>query len=235
MAEKRVPLSRMRKLIGDNLKKSVTEIPQASGYVRVDVTNMLKMQQELQEKGIKVSPTVLFTHAIALGLKKYPQLNARQEGDEIVYYDDVNPGIGTDTKNGLMVLVMKGIQDMTLIETADLFRNLMQKLKSNRLTMDDISGGTVTISNLSKSRIQAFSSIVNNNESMIMGIGAIHKEATVMPDNTIVPRDICNVCININHTLVDGMVAALFLDYLCEVLENPYAHFVLERPAETEG
>jgi pyruvate/2-oxoglutarate dehydrogenase complex dihydrolipoamide acyltransferase (E2) component len=228
MGEKRVKLSRMRKLIGENLKKSILEIPQASGYARIDVTELLQLQQKLGEQGIKASITALLVHAIALGLKKYPQLNARQEGDEVVYYDSVNPGIGTDTKNGLMVLVMKDVQDMTLLETCQAFRDLMGKLKENKLTMDEISGGTITISNLSKSRTLYFSSIINNNESLIMGVGGIHKEASVMPDGSILPRDICYVCININHTLVDGMTSALFLEYLCEILEQPAQHFRLD-------
>lgn len=235
MGEKRVPLSKMRKMIGANLGKSLTDIPQAHGYSQVDITELLRLQDELMQKGHKVSSTALFSHAIALGLKACPKLNARLEGEEVITYDNINIGIGTATKNGLLVLVLKDIQDMTLVQTSQAFRELMHKLRDNKVTMDDISGSTITLSNQSMTRINAFNSIVNNNESLIMGVGTIRKAACVMPDGTIAARDVCNVCININHTLVDGKDSADFMEVVCDALEHPYEKFRLEDVLGTEG
>ena len=235
MGETRTKMSKMRKMIGANLGKSLADFPQAHGYSQVDITDLLKLQAELKEKGHKVSSTALFSHALVLGLKACPKLNARMEGDEIITYDEVNMGVGTATKNGLMVLVLKGIQDMTLLETSEAFRELMHKLRDNKITMDDITGGTITLSNQSMTRIDAFNSIVNNNESLIIGVGTIRKAPCVMEDGSIAVRDVCNVCININHTLVDGKDSADFMDVVCDALEHPYQRFRLEDVFGAEG
>lgn len=221
MGETRKKLSKMRTLIGNNLRKSVQEIPQVSGNIKVDCTEMQQLQKQLLQEGHKVSDTVFLIKAIAVALKDFPEFNSRLEGDEVIVYDTVNAGIAVNTKMGLMVGVLKDVQDKSLLEISAGFKGLMDKLKNNKLSMDDINGGTFTISNLSKSRSLSFSSIINNNECFIMGMGGIHKEAVVLDDGTIAARDVCNVIINLNHVLVDGLAAAFFMERLGEVLDHP--------------
>ena len=224
MSHRREKLSRMRKLIGDNMRRSSQEIPQASGFVSVDFTELLELQQELREQGKKVSDTIFLVKAVVEGLKERPELNARLEGDEAVYYDDINAGVAANTPNGLMVITLRRLQDKSLLEIAELFRDTMGRMSSNKLTMDDISGSTFTVSSLSKSRLRAFSSIINNNECFILGMAGIHKEPVVLPDGSIAARDICNIIVNMNHVLVDGVSITAFLERVCGVLEHPRAY-----------
>lgn len=221
MGERHETLSRMRKLIGDNMRRSSREIPQASGFVSVDVTELLAVQKELRSQGKKVSDTIFLVKAVVEGLKERPELNARLQGDEVIYYDSINAGIAADTPNGLMVLTLRDLQEKTLLEIADQFRDTMNRMSQNKLTMDDVTGSTFTISSLSKSRLRAFSSIINNNECFILGMAGIHKEPVVLNDGSIVARDICNIIVNMNHVLVDGVSITTFLERVCSVLEDP--------------
>ena len=224
MGERRVPLSKLRIILKKNLQKSTAEIPQVTGYVRLDCTQMLRFQNEMKEKGMKIPTTVLLVKAIAMALKEYPDLNARLEGDEVVVYDSINAGIGVNTPKGLVVVVLKDLQDKTLPEAAEAFRDLMTRLQNKKLTMDEITGSTFTVSNLSKvSRSGAFTSIVNNNEAFILGLSGIVKEAVVLADGTIAARDCANLITNTNHILVDGMTMTQFRNRVCEYLEDPYA------------
>ena len=221
MGEARTKLSRMRKLIGDNLVKSVQEIPQASGFMCVELTELLALQARLREEGHKVSETVFLIKAVEVALRDFPGLNARQEGDECIVYDSINPGIAVNTPNGLIIVVLHDVQNKPLLTIAEEFQELLHKVRDNNLTMDDLSGGTLTISSQSKSKMRFFTSIVNNNECLILGIGGIHKEACVMEDGSIQARDVFNLSININHTLTDGVPSTSFLEKVCHILEHP--------------
>ncbi len=224
MGERREKLSRMRAMIGDNMRKSSQEIPRASGFISVDMTELLELQQELREQGKKVSDTIFLVKAVVEGLKERPELNARLEGDEVVYYDSINAGVGANTPNGLMVLVLRDLRNKSLLQIADQFREMMGRLANNKLTMDDVTGSTFTISSLSKSKLRAFSSIINNNECFILGMAGIHKEPVVLEDGSIAARDICNIIVNMNHVLVDGVSITAFLERVCDVLEHPRAY-----------
>lgn len=221
MSEKREPLNRMRKMIGDNLRKSYQEMPHASGVMRVDCTEMRRLQEQLKAEGVKASDSVIFVAACAKAMETYPQFNTRLEGDEIVSYDVVNPGIGMDTPKGLMVVTLRNVQGKNLREIAEAFKQLIEKVKTNKLTMDEVAGSTFTVSCLSKSRLDSFTSILNNNECVIMGMGGARKEPVVLEDDTIAVHEVCNIIINLNHILADGKAASDFCGKIAWLLENP--------------
>lgn len=221
MAEQRKKLSKMRKLIGENMKQSNINNPKTSGFMLCDVTEFLELKEELAAKGHKISDTVFFVKAIALALKEYPALNSRLDGDEYILYDSINPGIAVDTPRGLIVLTLRDTQDKTLFEIADDFRNLMHRMKDNQLTMDDYTGSTYTISNLSRSNGGFFTSIINNNECFIIGVGGIHKQALVLENDEIAARSVCYVTVNGNHVLVDGVETGKFMERIRQIIEHP--------------
>lgn len=232
MAEKRVKLAGVRKLIGERMLASVNEIPQISGMVKIDMTELTALTERLKNAGKKISSTSLLVKALGITLTEIPQLNSRLEKEEIVYYDEVNPGIAVNTPGGLLVVVMKGVQDKTLFDIEDDFRKMIDKIRNKKLTMDDTTGGTVTISNLSKEKIYSFNSIINNDECLIIGLGGVQKEATVMGDGSIAPRDISTLTVNMNHTIVDGMSAAQFLGRMQELLQDPAAQLMTSEERE---
>lgn len=221
MAEQRKKLNRMRKLIGENMRQSNINNPKTSGFGLYDFTELLEMKQELEAAGRKVSDTVIFLKAIALTLKEYPAMNARLEGDECIVYDSINPGIAVDTPRGLITLTLRDTQDKSLMDLAEDFRALMHRMRDGKLTADDYTGSTYTISNLSRTSGGFFTSIINNNECFIIGFGGIHKQAMVLENDVIAARSVCYVTVNANHVLVDGVETGKFMERLREILEHP--------------
>ena len=226
MGERREKLSRKRMLVRNNLMKSAQEIPQVTGFVQLNCTPMLKFQETMKEKGEKISTTVLLIKAIAMAMADYPQLNTRMEGDEVIYYDSINAGVGVQTPKGLIVTVVKELQDKSILEVSHDFQALMGRVKTNKLTMDDLTGSTFTVSNLSKvTRPGAFTSIINNSETCIIGLSGITRQPIVASDGSIVVQDCANLITNVNHIIVDGMTVTQFRNRVCDILEQPEPSF----------
>lgn len=211
----------MQKAVGANLLKSVTSFAQTTGYGVYNMDEMMELKKEFKEQGKRVSWTAMFCKAVALTLKEYPMFNARLEGDEVVTYDHINIGVGVDTPKGLLVAVVKDTQDKSLFEIADDLNDLVDRARNNKLTMEDLTGSTVTISNLIGTGSIAFSSVVNNNEAIIFGIGDINREPVVDENDQIVIRNVCRVNMNGNHTLVNGMDSVRMGKRFKEIVQSP--------------
>lgn len=221
MAERREKMSNMRKLIGKNLMDNQNNIPWVSGSCKIDMTDLLAMQKRLEEEGRKISMTPFLLKALCMALKEVPVLNTRWEGEEMIWYDNINPGIAVDSPNGLMVLVLKDLQDKTLYEIDEAFRELMGRVKTNKLSMDDMTGGTVTFSNVTKSSFNFCTSINNNHECMISALCGIFKEPMVMKDGSIAARDVATLTVNTNHAMVDAGPGNLYFQHMKQYLEEP--------------
>ena len=229
MAEQRIKLNKMRKLIGENMRQSTRNNPRTAGSVQLDFTELLELKAELAENGHKVSDTAFFVWAIAAALQGHPNLNSRLEGDEMVLYDSINPGIAVDTPKGLVSLTLRNTEYKTLLEISESFRDLMRRMKEGRLTMDDYTGSTYTISNMTRSAVPFFTSIINNNECFIIGFGGIHMAPVALDDGTVAVRKVCYMTINANHVLVDGMETDYFTEKLCQILTHPRTYFEKEQ------
>ena len=226
MGEKRRKLTPMEKAVGKNLLKSVNEFAQTTGYAIFDVDELVEMKKKFKNEGKRISYTAIFTKAISLTLQQCPMFNARLEGDEVIEYDDINVGVGIDTPKGLVVAVIKKTQDKTLYEIADDLNDVVDRARENKLTMDDMVGGTVTVSNLIGTGSIAFSSIVNNNEAVIFGIGDIRKEPVVDDNDQIIIKNVCRINTNANHTLISGMDSVRMGVKLREIIENPKKYLI---------
>ena len=227
MTEKRVKLNKTREFIGDKLNEVKNEQPITTSFARMDLTPLLELSENLSQEGKKVAMTSFFLKILAIVLKEIPVLNSTLEGDEIVYHSEINTGIATLRDEGLIVLVLRSIQDKTLFEIDNEFRDLLSRMKENLLTVDDIKGGTVTFSNLSKSNMQIYTSIINNREAMITGLGGIYKDAIVLDDGTISARDVAYVSINSNHRMMDAGPPMKYLERVDEILKDP-GHYLLK-------
>lgn len=221
MAERREKLDRIRSFMGKKLKETQAFIPHVTGVVELDLTELNALNDELTAQGHKMGLTPLILKGLSIALLEFPKFNTRQEGDEVIYYDHVNPGIAVQTPMGLNVFCLREVDTKDVFQISTEFRELMNRVRNKKITMDDTYGGTFTFSNLTKSRNLIGTSIVNNNETLLVSANGITKRAVVLPDGTIAAHDCTYLCSNINHTIVDGGDNVEFMGRVLEILEDP--------------
>ena len=141
MGEKRVRLTAMRRYIGKALQHSVVTYPQASGFFQADTTDLLAMKARMKDEGKNVSFTAFITRAVALAVKDFPQLNARIEENEIIMYDEVNPGIAIADEKGLYVMVLRNAEQKTPAQISAEIAEMTQKVHEGKVVPEDMAGG----------------------------------------------------------------------------------------------
>ncbi len=216
-----VKMSRIRKVIGENMMKALHSQAQLSTVVEVDVTRVMRLRQRAKEsflatEGVKLSPMPFFVKAAAEALKAHPAVNAKINDDGTVTYHDVeNIGIAVDSEQGLMVPVIKGAGDLNIAGIAKKTAELAGKVRSKKISPDDLSGGTFTISNTGSRGALFDTIIVNHPQVAELGIGATVRRPVVIdhPElgETIAIRDMAYLTLSYDHQLVDGADAARYL------------------------
>ncbi|MFV0130239.1 2-oxoglutarate dehydrogenase, E2 component, dihydrolipoamide succinyltransferase [Streptomyces sp. HMX112] len=225
-----VKMTRMRKLIGDNMMKALHTQAQLTSVVEVDITKLMKLRGRAKDafaarEGVKLSPMPFFVKAAAQALKAHPVINARINEDEgtVTYFDSENVGIAVDAEKGLMTPVIKGAGDLNIAGIAKKTAELAGKARGGGLTPDDMSGATFTISNTGSRGALFDTVIVPPNQVAILGIGATVKRPVVInhPDlgETIAVRDMTYLSLSYDHRLVDGADAARYLTAVKAILE----------------
>ncbi|MEU4797452.1 2-oxoglutarate dehydrogenase, E2 component, dihydrolipoamide succinyltransferase [Streptomyces sp. NPDC023327] len=225
-----VKMTRMRKVIGDNMMKALHSQAQLTSVVEVDITKLMKLRTKAKDafaarEGVKLSPMPFFVKAAAQALKAHPVINARINDDEgtITYFDSENIGIAVDAEKGLMTPVIKGAGDLNIAGISKKTAELAGKARGGGLTPDDMSGATFTISNTGSRGALFDTVIVPPNQAAILGIGATVKRPVVInhPDlgETIAVRDMTYLSLSYDHRLVDGADAARYLTAVKAILE----------------
>jgi 2-oxoglutarate dehydrogenase E2 component (dihydrolipoamide succinyltransferase) len=224
-----VKMTRIRKVIGDNMVKALREQAQLSSVVEVDITRLMKLRAQAKDsfaarEGVKLSPMPFFVKAAAQALKAHPAVNARINVDEgtITYFDTENIGIAVDSEKGLMTPVIKGAGDLNIAGIAKATADLAGKVRSNKITPDELSGGTFTISNTGSRGALFDTIIVPPNQVAILGIGATVKRPAVIEteEGTVIGvRDMTYLTLSYDHRLVDGADAARYLSAVKAILE----------------
>ncbi|MFE6718194.1 2-oxoglutarate dehydrogenase, E2 component, dihydrolipoamide succinyltransferase [Streptomyces albidoflavus] len=225
-----VKMTRMRKVIGDNMMKALHSQAQLTTVVEVDITRLMKLRGQAKDafaarEGVKLSPMPFFVKAAAQALKAHPVINARINDDEgtITYFDSENIGIAVDAEKGLMTPVIKGAGDLNIAGIAKKTAELAGKARSGGLTPDDMSGATFTISNTGSRGALFDTVIVPPNQAAILGIGATVKRPVVIdhPElgETIAVRNMTYLSLSYDHRLVDGADAARYLTSVKAILE----------------
>ncbi len=225
-----VKMPRIRKLIGDNMMRALHDQAQLSTVVEVDVTRIMRLRARAkdafaQREGVKLSPMPFFVKAAVQALKAHPVVNARINEDEgtISYFDTENVGIAVDTEKGLMTPVIKGAGDLNIAGIARKTAELADKVRSNKITPDEVSGATFTISNTGSRGALFDTIIVPPNQVAILGLGATVKRPTVVdhPElgETIAVRHMTYLTLSYDHRLVDGADAARYLGAVKALLE----------------
>ncbi|MFI1839056.1 2-oxo acid dehydrogenase subunit E2 [Streptomyces olivaceoviridis] len=225
-----VRMSRIRRAIGDNLKKALLEQAQLTSTVEADVTRLMRLRNRakdgfLAREGVKLSPMPFFVKAAAQALKAHPVVNARINEAEgtITYFDTENVGIAVDTENGLMTPVIKAAGDLTVAGIARAVHDLADRARSGHLTPDDVSGATFTISNTGSRGALFDTVIVPPRQAAILGVGATVRRPGVVRsagEEVIGIRDLVHLSLSYDHRLVDGADAARYLTTVREILES---------------
>ncbi|MFE5866115.1 2-oxoglutarate dehydrogenase, E2 component, dihydrolipoamide succinyltransferase [Streptomyces virginiae] len=224
-----VKMTRMRKVIGDNMMKALHSQAQLSSVVEVDITKIMKLREKakgafLAREGVKLSPMPFFVKAAAQALKAHAVVNARINEDEgtITYFDSENIGVAVDSEKGLMTPVIKGAGDLNLAGISKATADLAAKVRGNKITPDELSGATFTISNTGSRGALFDTVIVPPNQVAILGIGATVKRPVVIETaegTNIGIRDMTYLTLSYDHRLVDGADAARYLSAVKAILE----------------
>ncbi|MEU7518061.1 2-oxoglutarate dehydrogenase, E2 component, dihydrolipoamide succinyltransferase, partial [Streptomyces sp. NPDC042898] len=225
-----VKMTRMRKVIGDNMMKALHGQAQLTSVVEVDITKLMKLRARAKDafaarEGVKLSPMPFFVKAAAQALKAFPVINARINEDEgtITYFDTENIGIAVDSEKGLMTPVIKGAGDLNIAGISKKTAELAGAVRASKITPDDLAGATFTISNTGSRGALFDTIIVPPNQVAILGIGATVRRPVVInhPDlgETIAVRDMTYVALSYDHRLVDGADAARYLTAVKAILE----------------
>ncbi|KAB1148569.1 2-oxoglutarate dehydrogenase, E2 component, dihydrolipoamide succinyltransferase [Streptomyces luteolifulvus] len=224
-----VKMPRIRKVIGDNMVKALHEQAQLSSVVEVDVTRLMRLRTQAKDsfaarEGVKLSPMPFFVKAAAQALKAHPVINAKINEAEgtITYFDSENVGIAVDSEKGLMTPVIKHAGDLNIAGIAKATADLAGKVRANKITPDELSGATFTISNTGSRGALFDTIIVPPGQVAILGIGATVKRPAVIETeegSVIGVRDMTYLTLSYDHRLVDGADAARYLTAVKAILE----------------
>lgn len=225
MEEKIIPIKGIAKIVGEKMLESTISFGQARQFLEVDMTEVEELKQSYINKGIKLIPTAIFAKAAAIAIEEFPEVNARLEGDSIIRYADVNTGIAVETPKGLLSVVLKEVQKKSLEQVNNELRNLLNKVKTNKLTLDDFSGSTITISSMTSLDADFFTSIVTNFEAEILSFAKTKKRVVVDEKDNIVIRPTCWVATNFNHSIISGVTSTKYLCAIGRILEHAGEHF----------
>ncbi|MFC0522685.1 dihydrolipoamide acetyltransferase family protein [Pontibacillus salicampi] len=219
-----IPVTGVRKLIAQNMVKSKTEIPHAWMMVEVDVTNMVEMRNSLKEEfkqkeGFSLTFFSFFVKAVAQALKEYPELNSTWAGDKIIQRKDINLNIAVAKDNELFVPVIKNADDKSIKGIAKDITELANKARNGKLTNDDMKGGTFTVNNTGSFGSVQSMGVINPPQSAILQVESIVKRPVFM-NGMFAARDMVNLCLSLDHRVLDGLIVGNFLARVKEILEN---------------
>jgi len=222
----RQPLSKVRQIIAKNMSQAWQQVAHVTQFDRADVTDLEAFRQRNKEKaealGAKLTPTVLALKAIITALKTFPQFNASLDAgaNEIILKHYYNLGIAVDTERGLLVPVIKDVDRKDILELALELGDISNRARTGKIGLDELQGGTFTVTNLGSLGVGEFTPIVNHPEVAILGFGRAREEATVR-EGRIEPRLIMPLALSYDHRVIDGADGARFMRKIVDALENP--------------
>jgi 2-oxoisovalerate dehydrogenase E2 component (dihydrolipoyl transacylase) len=220
--ERRIPLRGVRKTVADKLTRSRREIPEATVWVDADATALLATRAELnaQPGAQPVSLLALLARFAVAGLRRYPELNAHLDGDEIVIPAHVHLGFAAQTDRGLVVPVVRDAHHLSARELSAALTQRTEAARAGHLSPADLTGGTFTINNYGVFGVDGSAAIINYPEVAILGIGRIIDRPWVV-DGQVVPRKITEMTLAFDHRVCDGGTAGGFLRYFADCVESP--------------
>ncbi|MER7440120.1 dihydrolipoamide acetyltransferase family protein [Micromonospora avicenniae] len=224
--EQRIPVKGVRKLTAENMARSAFTAPHVTEFLTVDVTRAMKALDRLRNRrewrDVRISPLLLVAKAVLLAVKRHPMVNSTWAGDEIVVKEYVNLGIAAATDRGLIVPNVKDAGRLSLRELADALTDLVRTAKAGRTTPADMSGGTLTITNVGVFGVDTGTPILPPGESAILAFGAI-REMPWVHKGKVRPRQVTTLGLSFDHRIIDGELGSKFLRDVGDFLSDPEA------------
>jgi len=223
--EKRVAMSRMRQRIAERLKEAQNTAACLTTFNEIDVSKFMDVRKKYQEEfvakhNVKLGLMSIFVKASCVALQDQPAVNAQIEGKEIIYKDYNDVAIAVASPSGLVVPVLRNTEGMSLAEIEKQIMSYATKAKNGSLALEDMTGGTFTISNGGVFKSVMGTPIINPPQSAILGMHGIF-DTPVAVDGKVVIRPIMKVALSYDHRIIDGREAVLFLRKIKEVVEDP--------------
>jgi pyruvate dehydrogenase E2 component (dihydrolipoamide acetyltransferase) len=209
-----VPLTGIRKTTAERVSLSARTAPHSTITMEVDMTEAVQLRQETS-----ASYTDMLVKAVAQALREHPIMNSTLEGEQIKVFEDVNVGVAVATEKGLVVPVVHNADRMSLIDIVSTLKELVEKAREGRLTKEELTGGTFTLTNLGMYGVDVFIPIINPPETAILGVGRV-AEKPVLVNNEIKLKPVMQLSLSFDHRIVDGAPAAQFLQRVKQILES---------------
>lgn len=223
------PMDFVRKIIADHMVLSKRTSPHVTNVVEVDVTKLVRWREQhkddfFRREGVKLTYMPAIAEAVAKALSAYPQVNVSVDGYNVIYKKHINVGVAVSLNNGnLIVPVIRDADRLNLTGLAQAVNMLALKARDNKLTADEISGGTFTITNYGSFKMLFGTPIINQPEVAILGVGSIEKKPAVIetPEGDVIAiRHKMYLSLSYDHRVVDGSLGGNFLHFIAEYLEN---------------
>jgi pyruvate dehydrogenase E2 component (dihydrolipoamide acetyltransferase) len=216
-----IPFAGMRQAIAETMVGSLQAMAQLTLTGHADATALVGLRDVLRRRWqARISYTDLIAKAVALTLREHPILNSTLVGEEIVLHDEINLGVAVALAQGLIVPVVRQADRKNVLEIHKELRDLADRARTDQLLVDEVTGGTFTLTNLGMYRVDAFTPIVNPPEVAILGVGAIDEHLALV-EGQVTARSRLALSLTIDHRVVDGAPGAAFLQTLIDFLEEP--------------
>ena len=220
MAERPRPMSRMRQVIAQRLTQSVLTSPHFFVTVEVDMTALLELRARLKEQGAPYTVTDFISQAVVLALQDFPDVNSWTDGKSIRWHSHVHLGLAVALEQGLVVPVIRNAEELTLAELNARSRELADRARQGKLAPDEMTGSTFTISNMGMLDVENFTAIINPGEAAILAVASTLSKPVALEGKTVV-RSIMKMTLSADHRLIDGAMAARFLNAVKQKLQDP--------------
>lgn len=224
--EERVPMTRLRKRIAERLKEAQNTAAMLTTFNEVDMTNIMALRKTMQDSfvkkhGVKLGFMSFFTKACVTALRELPAVNAEINAGDMIFKNHYDVGIAVGTENGLVVPVVRDCDTLGFAEIEQSINDFGLRAREGRLTMDEMSGGTFTITNGGIFGSLLSTPILNPPQSGILGMHKIQMRPMVMPDGSIEARPMMYLALSYDHRIVDGREAVTFLVRVKDCIEDP--------------
>jgi 2-oxoglutarate dehydrogenase E2 component (dihydrolipoamide succinyltransferase) len=224
--EERVRMSRLRQRVAERLKQAQNTAAMLTTFNEVDMTASMELRGSYnevfeQKHGVKIGYMSIFAKACVVALQQYPAVNAEISGDEIIYKNYYDIGIAVGTEHGLVVPVVRDVGSMSFAQIENQIKEYGKKARDGKLSLEELQGGTFTITNGGVYGSMMSTPILNVPQSGILGMHNIVKRPMVMPDGSIQARSMMYLALTYDHRIVDGREAVGFLVRVKECVEDP--------------
>jgi len=219
LAERPRPMSKMRQIIAQRLTQSVVTAPHFFVTVEVDMTGLLAFRAQLKEQGAPYTVTDFISQAVVLTLKDFPAVNSSTDGQTIRWHSHVHLGLAVSLEQGLVVPVIRQAEELTLAELSARAAELADQARRGKLAPDEMTGSTFTISNMGMLDLDNFTAIINPGEAAILAVASALRKPVVR-DGQVLVRSIMKMTLSADHRLIDGALAARFINAVKQKLED---------------